>query len=54
LISEPLSFVEVAAQLAFCRTVAHKVSHNLGFERAKQKVEKPGLAPVIAEGVYTN
>ena len=39
---------EVAVRAALGRTVAHKVAHNSGLERAKRKVERPRPAPIVA------
>jgi hypothetical protein len=37
------------AQTASGHTVAHKLVHNSRLEHAKQKVETPSLAQIIAE-----
>ena len=33
----------------FGSTITHKVDHNSGLERAKQKVERSGPAPIVAQ-----
>ena len=40
---------KVATRAALDRTVAHIIDHNSGLERAKQKVERSGPAPIIVE-----
>ena len=40
---------KVAAQAALGCTVAHVIDHNSGLERAKQKVERSGPAPIVIE-----
>ena len=37
------------AQMAFYRTVAYKVDHNSGLERAKRKIETCGPAPIVVK-----
>ena len=40
---------KVVARAALDRTVAHIIDHNSGLERAKQKVERSGPAPIVVE-----
>ena len=35
--------------MAFYRTVAYKVDHNSGLERAKRKIEMCGPAPIVVK-----
>ena len=37
------------AQMAFYRTVAYKVDHNSGLERAKQNIETCSPAPIVVK-----
>ena len=39
----------MVTEVALGCTIAHKVDHNSGLKRAKQKVERFGPAPIIAE-----
>ena len=32
---------------AFCHTIAHKLDHNSGLQRAKRKVERSGPDPIV-------
>ena len=40
---------KVAARALLGSTIAHKVNHNSGLKRAKQKIEKSGPAPVVVQ-----
>ena len=40
---------KVAARAALDCTVARIINHNSGLERAKQKVERSGPAPIVVE-----
>ena len=40
--------------MAFYHTVAYKVDHNSGLERAEQKIETCGPAPIVVKIIRTD